>query len=360
VISVLVVDDSAVIRRLVTDVLSADPGIRVIGTAPNGKIALDKINALNPDIITLDVEMPVLDGVSTVREIRKTHPRLPVIMFSTLTSVGADATLAALRAGASDYVTKPANTGSLTASVASVREQLLPRIHALCARNMRRTRPPAVQPAKRPRPSGRAEPVRAVVIASSTGGPEALRTVLTALPATLAVPVFVVQHMPPVFTDMLAQRINSESRLRVAEARDGEPARPGHVYVAPGDKHLEVTRFGDVVRAKLHSGPKENHCRPAADVLFRSVASVYGGAVLTVVLTGMGQDGKRGCEPLVAAGGRVIVQDEDTSVVWGMPGAIAEAGLADAVLPIGKIADAITTQVSRRGLVPAAEVSSWN
>jgi two-component system chemotaxis response regulator CheB len=353
VISVLVVDDSAVIRRLVTDVLSVDPGIRVVGTAPNGKIALDKINALNPDIITLDVEMPVLDGVSTVREIRKTRPRLPVIMFSTLTSVGADATLAALRAGASDYVTK---------SVASVREQLIPRIHALCARNMRRpaARPPAVRPPAKPRAGGRAEPVKAVLIASSTGGPEALRTVLTALPGGLAVPVFVVQHMPPVFTDMLAQRINSESRLRVAEARDGEPARPGHVYLAPGDKHLEVTRFGDVIRAKLHNGPKENHCRPAADVLFRSAAAVYGGAVLTVVLTGMGQDGKRGCEPLVAAGARVIVQDEATSVVWGMPGAVAEAGLADAVLPIGNIADAITTQVSRRGLVPAAEVSSWN
>jgi two-component system chemotaxis response regulator CheB len=363
VISVLVVDDSAVIRRLVTDVLSVDPGIRVVGTAPNGKIALDKINALNPDIITLDVEMPVLDGVSTVREIRKTRPRLPVIMFSTLTSVGADATLAALRAGASDYVTKPANTGSLTESVASVREQLIPRIHALCARNMRRpaaARPAAPRPVNKPRPGGRAEPVKAVLIASSTGGPEALRTVLTALPGNLAVPVFVVQHMPPVFTDMLAQRINSESRLRVAEARDGEPARPGHVYLAPGDKHLEVTRFGDVVRAKLHSGPKENHCRPAADVLFRSAASVYGGAILTVVLTGMGQDGKRGCEPLVAAGARVIVQDEATSVVWGMPGAVAEAGLADSVLPIGNIADAITTQVSRRGLVPAAEVSSWN
>jgi two-component system chemotaxis response regulator CheB len=361
VISVLVVDDSAVIRRLVTDVLSADPGIRVIGTAPNGKIALDKINALNPDIITLDVEMPVLDGVSTVREIRKTRPRLPVIMFSTLTSVGADATLAALRAGASDYVTKPANTGSLTESVASVREQLVPRIHALCARNQRRipTRPPATRP-RRPGVAGRNEPVKAVVIASSTGGPEALRTVLTALPRTLPVPVFVVQHMPPVFTDMLAQRINSESGLIVAEARDGEPARPGHVYLAPGDKHLEVSRFGDVVRTKLHNGPKENHCRPAADVLFRSAAHVYGGAVLTVVLTGMGQDGKRGTEPLAAAGGRVIVQDEATSVVWGMPGAVAEAGLADAVLPIGNIADAITTQVTRRGLVPAAEVSSWN
>ncbi len=358
-ISVLVVDDSAVIRRLVTDVLGADPGIRVIGTAPNGKIALDKIAQLNPDIVTLDVEMPVLDGVSTVRELRKTRPKLPVIMFSTLTSVGADATLAALRAGASDYVTKPANTGSITESVASVREQLVPRIHALCARNAPR-RSPAAPPVTRRRPPGSPDQVKAVFVASSTGGPEALRTVLTALPGNLPVPVFVVQHMPPVFTEMLAQRINADSGLRVAEAKDGEESRPGHVYLAPGDKHLEVVRFADMVRTKLHTGPKENHCRPAADVLFRSAARVYGGSVLAVVLTGMGQDGKRGCEALAAAGARVIAQDEPTSVVWGMPGAVAEAGLADAVLPIGNIADNITAQVSRRGLAPTAEVSSWN
>jgi two-component system chemotaxis response regulator CheB len=356
VISVLVVDDSTVIRRLVTDVLSADPGIRVVGTAANGKIALEKIEALNPDLITLDVEMPVLDGVSTVRELRKTRPRLPVIMFSTLTSVGADATLAALAAGASDYCTKPANVGSFAESLASVREQLLPRIHALCAR--RTPRMPMQRPEAKRRTT-RIEQVKAVVIASSTGGPEALRTVLNGLPGNLGVPVLVVQHMPPVFTDMLAKRIDGTSQLRVAEAKDGEPVQPGRVYIAPGDRHLEVVRFAGQVRTKLHDGPKENHCRPAADVLFRSAVEMYGGAVLGVVLTGMGQDGKRGCEKLVNAGGRVIVQDEDTSVVWGMPGVVAEAGLAEAVLPIGDIAKNITAQVARRGLgLPTAEVSS--
>jgi two-component system, chemotaxis family, protein-glutamate methylesterase/glutaminase len=360
VISVLVVDDSAVIRRLVTDVLSVDPEIRVIGTAPNGKIALEKVKQLNPDIITLDVEMPVLDGVSTVRELRRTHPRLPVIMFSTLTSVGADATLAALRAGASDYVTKPANTGSLPESVASVREQLIPRIHALTAHTTRLTQPRRPVPPARARRPSRSEPVRALFVASSTGGPEALRTVLTALPGDLGVPVFVAQHMPPVFTDMLAQRINADSALHVSEARDGELALPDHVYLAPGDQHLEVVRSVDSVRTKLHSGPKENYCRPAADVLFRSGAAVYGGAVLAVVLTGMGQDGKRGCEALVAAGARVVVQDEATSVVWGMPGAVAEAGLADAVVPIENVADTITSHLNRRGLVPAGEVTTWN
>ncbi|HET9140535.1 chemotaxis response regulator protein-glutamate methylesterase [Actinophytocola sp.] len=360
-ISVLVVDDSAVIRRLVTDVLSSDPGIQVVGTAANGKIALEKIERLNPDLITLDVEMPVLDGVSTVRQLRRTRPKLPVIMFSTLTSVGADATLAALAAGASDYVTKPANAGSFAESLTSVREQLLPRIHALCAKPLRRVLAPKPAPTKRPIAApAQLEPIRAVVIASSTGGPEALRTVLTNLPGSLPVPVLVVQHMPPVFTDMLAKRIDSSSQLRVAEAKNGEPLQPGRVYIAPGDQHLEVTRVAGQLRTKLHDGPKENHCRPAADVLFRSASSTYGGGVLGVVLTGMGQDGKRGSEALVAGGARVIVQDEQTSVVWGMPGVVAEAGLAEAVLPIGEVANYITAHVTRRGVAPAAEVSTWN
>ncbi|HEU5474241.1 MAG TPA: chemotaxis response regulator protein-glutamate methylesterase [Actinophytocola sp.] len=361
-ISVLVVDDSTVIRRLVTDVLSSDPGIRVIGTAPNGKIALEKIQRLQPDLVTLDVEMPVLDGVSTVRELRKTNPKLPVIMFSTLTSVGADATLAALAAGASDYVTKPANVGSFAESLASVREQLIPRIHALTARPLPRMRPakPAPRRGAPTRPEASTEAIQAVVIAASTGGPEALRTVLTCLPGSLPVPVLVVQHMPPVFTDMLAKRIDVTSQLRVAEAKNNEPVLPGRVYIAPGDHHLEVVRVGGQLRTKLHDGPKENHCRPAADVLFRSAAKIFGGAVLGVVLTGMGQDGKRGSEALAAGGARVIVQDEQTSVVWGMPGVVADAGLADAVLPIGEMANNITALVTRRGAAPAAEVSTWN
>jgi two-component system chemotaxis response regulator CheB len=359
VISVLVVDDSTVIRRLVTDVLSSDPGIQVVGTAPNGKIALEKIERLNPDLITLDVEMPVLDGVSTVRQLRRTRPKLPVIMFSTLTSVGADATLAALAAGASDYVTKPANVGSFAESLASVREQLLPRIHALCAKPLYRMRPQKPIEPKRSTPAS-TEQIQAVVIASSTGGPEALRTVLTALPGSLPVPVLVVQHMPPVFTDMLAKRIDASSQVRVAEAVNGEPLQPGRVYIAPGDQHLEVVRVAGQLRTRLHDGPKENHCRPAADVLFRSASKTYGGAVLGVVLTGMGQDGKRGSEALVAGGARVIAQDEQTSVVWGMPGVVTEAGLAEAVLPIGEVANYITALVTRRGVAPAAEVSRWN
>lgn len=370
-ISVLVVDDSVVIRRMVADVLGAEPGIRVVGTAPNGKLALAKIDQLAPDLVTLDVEMPVLDGVSTVRELRKTHPRLPVIMFSTLTSIGADATLAALAAGASDYVTKPANVGSITESIASVRQQLVPRIHALCERPKyvapfpRPTRPtgPPGGTAKAAAPNGRPTPrtisgkVDAIVIGSSTGGPEALHVVLTSLPADLPVPVFVVQHMPPVFTSMLAKRLDAACKVHVVEAETGTPVRPGTVYLAPGDFHLEIGRVAGEVRTRLSSAPPENHCRPAVDVLFRSAAQAYGGNLNAVVLTGMGQDGKRGAEVLRARGARITAQDQASSVVWGMPGAVTEAGLADSVLPLRDIAAHIVAQLADRSAAPQPEVT---
>ncbi|MCP2099503.1 MULTISPECIES: chemotaxis response regulator protein-glutamate methylesterase [Actinosynnema] len=393
-ISVLVVDDSVVIRRLVADVLSADPNIRVVGTAANGKIALTKIDQLQPDIITLDVEMPIMDGVTTVRELRKKHPRLPVIMFSTLTSVGADATLAALAAGASDYVTKPANVGSISESISSVREQLLPRIHALCGRPKlppppaRRgpvgappvggpparpgtpARPGAQAPARPGAPVGRGpgrpsapgipgghNRVDVLAIGSSTGGPEALRVVLSELPANLPVPVVVVQHMPPVFTAMLAQRLDAGCKVKVVEATAGTPLRPGTVYLAPGDKHLEVVRAGTNVQTKLHNGPQENHCRPAVDVLFRSVASVYGGNVLAVVLTGMGHDGRAGAQVLRAKGARIAAQDEFSSVVWGMPGSVVEAGLADDVLPLSDMTGYILSQLPDRVAATAPGVA---
>ncbi|WP_018685577.1 protein-glutamate methylesterase/protein-glutamine glutaminase [Actinokineospora enzanensis] len=357
-ITVLVVDDSVVIRRLVTDVLSADPKVRVIGTAPDGKIALAKIAQLKPDVVTLDVEMPVLNGVETVREIRKTNPKLPVIMFSTLTSDGAEATVAALAAGATDYVTKPANAGSVNKAVNEVREQLLPRIHALCGKPVYAPPPPrppdAAKKAAGPRP-----PVQAVFIGSSTGGPEALRTVLTKLPATLPVPILVAQHMPPVFTTMLARRIDQESALRVVEATEGDPLRPGSVYIAPGGRHMEVVKAPGGARIRLHDGPMENHCRPAVDVLFRSAARVYGAGSLVVMLTGMGQDGKLGTQGLAALGAGVLAQDQASSVVWGMPGAVVSAGLADAVLPLGQIAENIVARLQAKATATGREVARW-
>ncbi|GAA1794898.1 chemotaxis response regulator protein-glutamate methylesterase [Planosporangium flavigriseum] len=386
-INVLVVDDSVVIRRLVTDALAEDPEIRVVGTAPNGRVALAKIEQLNPDLVTLDIEMPVLDGLSTLRELRPRYPRLPVIMFSTLTAAGASATLDALSAGASDYVTKPSNVGSFEESKRSVREQIIPRIHALCeggsGRRPRRTStdrpggassgftfPPAVpglagvpRTGKQPATStpavrrSRTDLVDVLAVGCSTGGPDALSKVLQAMPASLPVPIVVVQHMPPVFTKMFAERLNRSCALEVVEAAGEEQLRPGTVYIAPGDFHLEVVRSGTAVMTKLQSGPPENFCRPAVDVLFRSVAQVYGGKVLATVLTGMGQDGKRGAEVLYAEGAEIVAQDEATSVVWGMPGAITQAGLTDAVLPLPDIANYLVSRISAGRRVRTQEVA---
>jgi two-component system, chemotaxis family, protein-glutamate methylesterase/glutaminase len=346
-ISVLVVDDSVVIRRLVTDALQAEPDIRVVGTAPNGKVALAKIQQLAPDIVTLDIEMPEMDGLTTIREIRKTHAKLPVIMFSTLSVAGGAATLEALASGASDYVTKPANVGSVRESMASVKDQLIPRIRALTGR----TAPAAPRLSLRPvrvaaAPAGPPKQIDLLAVGCSTGGPEALTTVLTRMPADLPVPVVVVQHMPPVFTRLFAERLDRASKLRVAEATDGTTLQPGHVYIAPGDRHLEVVRQGTAVRTRLHDGPPECFCRPAVDVLFRSVAATYKGSALGLVLTGMGQDGKRGSEALREMGSRVLVQDEASSVVWGMPGAVAGAALAEAVLPLEEIGSAVLERIT--------------
>lgn len=358
-VKVLVVDDSVVVRRLVSDVLASDPRIEVVGTAANGKVALAKIPLLNPDLITLDVEMPVMDGLETLVELRKDYPRLPVVMFSTLTARGASATLDALERGANDYVTKPANVGSVTASMDAVRAQLVPRILALCSRTVPAAAVlPAPPPATRHLPGAqRSARVDVVAIGVSTGGPDALAKVLPALPVDLPVPVLVVQHMPPVFTRQFADRLDGRCALTVSEAVAGDAVVAGRVLVAPGDFHLRVRRTvqdGGRVVAALDQGTPENYCRPAVDVMFRSVVEQYGAHVLGVVLTGMGQDGARGAAEIVGAGGSVIVQDEATSVVWGMPGAVAATGLADRVLPIDRVAAAIVERVAagRPGVRP--------
>lgn len=356
-IRVLVVDDSVVIRRLLTDILSQDPEIELVGTASNGRLALAKLSHLNPDLVTLDIEMPEMDGLETLPELRKVYPKLPVIMFSTLTSRGAMSTLDALARGATDYVTKPANVGSVSAGMQCVKDQLLPKIKALCPFNRVLTPVKASQGAFRPIP-----PIRTVTrksghdilaIGSSTGGPQALSVVLRALPQSLSVPVVIVQHMPPVFTQHLAQRLNQESPLTVHEAKAGDTLLPGHAYIAPGDCHLELRREGVAVKTLITHGPPENSCRPAVDVLFRSVASIYGANSLAVILTGMGQDGLRGAGEIARVGGTIVAQDEASSVVWGMPRAVAEAGLANKVLPLSSIAQEIATQVApvRRQLV---------
>jgi two-component system, chemotaxis family, protein-glutamate methylesterase/glutaminase len=382
-IKVLVVDDSVVVRRLIVDSLTGAPGIEVVGTAANGLLAQAKIDQLKPDAVTMDIEMPQMNGIEAVRELRKRHKQLPVIMFSTLSAAGASATLEALSAGATDYVTKPSNVGSIAESIAAVREQLVPKIHALAGRRPPpgpppRPGPPPGRPGLSPPAAGRpggpvpgrpglaplrpggpaaagpARPVRRagapgrvdiLAIGSSTGGPDALTKVLQALPADLPVPIVVTQHMPPVFTRMFAERLDRSTSLHVVEAGDGMELAPGTVYIAPGDKHLVLQRRSTATLTQLSGAPPENSCRPAVDVMFRSVAALFGASAFATVLTGMGYDGRGGAKVLREAGAEILAQDEASSVVWGMPGAVVGAGLADEILPLDRIAAALIQRV---------------
>lgn len=350
-IRVLIVDDAVVVRRLLSDIIAGDPELEVVGTAASGTIALQKLPQVTPDVVTLDVEMPGLTGIETVREIRKQYPMLPVIMFSTLTERGAGATIDALAAGATDYVTKPANVGSVAAGMQAVREAIIPKIKSLCGRAcgiepaVRAALPTRVPAPACPAKPSVAAPVEVVAIGTSTGGPNALGEVLPGLPADLPVPIVVVQHMPPVFTKLLAERLAARCAFPVTEAKHGDVLEPGRAWIAPGDHHMVVKRSGTSVVIELNQDPPENSCRPAVDPLFRSVARVYAERTLAAVLTGMGYDGRRGAEAVRDAGGRVLVQDQATSVVWGMPGAVAEAGLADATLPLDQIAAELTRRI---------------
>jgi len=347
-IRVLVVDDSVVIRRLVSLALGEEPLIEVVGSAANGLIALAKIPQVNPDVITLDVEMPELDGLATLRRLRVEHPQVRVIMFSTLTRKGATATIEALLQGADDYVAKASNVGQLSESLAALRGELVPKIKQffVLAETPAPPRPvirPAVQTGQwvfRPHIAR-----KVVAIGVSTGGPTALAEIMPAFPAEFPLPVVMVQHMPPMFTRLLAERLQRQTPLEVVEATEGTVAKPGRVLVAPGDFHMRMRRSGNNVVATLDQGPHENSCRPAVDVLFRSVNETWGGATIGVVLTGMGQDGLRGVEQLRASGAYIIAQDEPTSVVWGMPGAVARANLADAIVPLDGVVPEILRQL---------------
>jgi two-component system chemotaxis response regulator CheB len=364
-IRVLVVDDSVVIRRLVTGVLEGDPDIEVVGTAVDGAAALRALDRLKPDLVTLDVEMPVMDGLATLKELRKVAPRLPVIMFSTLTERGASTTLDALSHGASDYVTKPSNVGSMEAGMAAVHDQLVPKIKALVSRpgipdphHGEPTGPTTTKPSlgtlghlppPGDLPEAGLERVELVAIGVSTGGPNALEATIPLLPADFPVPIVIVQHMPPMFTGLLAERLDAKSHLQVLEGTEGLELVPGRVVIAPGGLHMEVTRpRPGALAVTLNEKPPENSCRPAVDVMFRSVASVLRARSLGLVMTGMGRDGFEGARCLRSAGAAVLAQDEATSVVWGMPGFVARGGLATDVLPLDQIPAALQRRVGPR------------
>jgi two-component system chemotaxis response regulator CheB len=361
---ILIVDDSAVMRSLLRSVVSSDPGFYVAGTAADGASALSSVEALKPDLILLDVEMPVMDGLVTLKQLRARGHKTPVVMCSSVTKRGACVTLDALAAGASDYVAKPSGPASREEAWKKLAEELMPKMHALTDSGAYGGRGvfsgvfPGAGQAAAVLPMGQPQRSQAIttqplvlLIGASTGGPTALDILLPALPADFPLPVMVVQHMPELFTRSFAERLDGCCRLRAKEAEEGDPLRAGTIYVARGNWHMEVHSAAHAAsRAMVHltQGPPENHCRPAVDVLFRSAAAVYGSAVLAVVLTGMGSDGMLGSRVIREAGGAVIAQDQASSIVWGMPGAVTNACLAQEVLTLDAIGPEVVRLCSRQ------------
>lgn len=345
-IRALLVDDSAVARRAVAQVLSAQPDIEVVGSLDSGIAALEHVDKQLPDVVVLDLEMPNMDGIETLRELKKRAPRLPVLIFSSLTKRGAGATVDALLAGADDYALKPSVPADASSNWALTQAELTSKLRAI-TRHAREERGGAVTASLAPAPSlGRASgapwaPIEAIVIGTSIGGPEALAVILPRLPATLSVPIFIVQHMPSGFTGALAKRLDERSSMRVVEASHGQLVRPGVAVVAAGDFHLQLSRRHRHVSLLLDRGPLENGCRPSVDPLFRSAATIYGPGLLAIVLTGMGSDGLLGARNVTEHGGNVWVQDERSAVVWGMAGAVARAGLARRIVPLISLAPTI-------------------
>jgi two-component system chemotaxis response regulator CheB len=349
---VLIVDDSVVMRRLISDLVLSDPAMEVAGIAHHGHIALAKIPQVSPDIVTLDVDMPEMDGLETLARIRAEYPDLPVIMLSGLTEDGAKLTIEALAMGAADYVTKPSGIGNNAASVAQVRDELLRKIRALGEVKLRR--PPGYHAKEGEDDSVDRSRLEAVIIGVSTGGPNALVRLLPELPADFPVPVLVVQHMPPLFTKFLAERLEKICPLHVKEAVHGVKLEPGTIWIAPGDFHMEIERMEPGVMIRLHQGPLENSCRPSVDPIFRSAVECFGSRVLGVVMTGMGQDGLQGARCIRDAGGQVLAQDRKSSVIWGMPRFVVEEGLHDEVLPLDELAANIRKRVAVGRAVPSS------
>ncbi|HAH10254.1 MAG TPA: chemotaxis response regulator protein-glutamate methylesterase [Alphaproteobacteria bacterium] len=343
----MLVDDSAVVRGMVARWLSSEAGIVIAASCMNGKIAVGAVERAQPDVIVLDIEMPEMDGLTALPLLLAKAPAAKIIMASTLTLASAEVSLRALTMGATDTIGKPSSVAAADAGE-QYRRELIQKIRALGQPKQVSHSVSAVA-GKEHGPSGPStgsrvlRPISAVrpkvlCIGSSTGGPQALNALFEALPRKIGLPILVTQHMPPKFTTILAEHLGRAAQRPSQEARDGAVLQPDHIYVAPGDKHLLVQRKGADGVAQLNAGPPENYCRPAVDPMFRSAAAVYGAATLGVVLTGMGHDGRNGAQAIAAAAGTVIVQDEASSIVWGMPGAVAQAGLASGIYPLKALA----------------------
>jgi two-component system chemotaxis response regulator CheB len=361
-IKVLVVDDSALVRKLLTEILGTDPALEVVGVAQDAYVAREKIKSLNPDVLTLDVEMPKMDGIQFLRNLMRLRP-MPVVMCSSLTEKGAEVTLSALELGAVDFVTKP--KVDLAHTLEDYAAELIGKIKVAARARVRALAATAAVPAGAAgaadalRSAPAAAPLRfrttdqLIAIGASTGGTEAIREVLCRMPPD-APGIVISQHIPAAFSGPFAARMDSCSQMTVHEARDGQLVIPGHVFIAPGDRHLVVERDGARWRVRITQDAPVNHHRPSVDVMFRSVARCAGQNAIGVMLTGMGADGARGMLEMREAGARNVVQDEKTSVVWGMPGAAANLGAADLVLPLQEIADRVLDWVAERGSPAAA------
>lgn len=348
-VKVMLVDDSAIVRGLVARILAEDPAITVAAQASNGEQAIAALARTPVDVVVLDIEMPVMDGLTALPGILKAVPGVRVIMLSSLTQRGASVTFQALRAGAADYIPKPSASSEMSGAGGFKRE-LTDKIKSLAARKLRPAAPaqpstaprPAAAPPPRPvsiPPSG---PVEVLAIGSSTGGPQALFDIFAKLRGVRPrIPILITQHMPPTFTGILAEHISQTSGLAAAEGKDGERIVAGRVYVAPGGKHMLAERKGGEMLIRLSDAPPENFCKPAVDPMFRSVSAAWGNRAVAVVLTGMGTDGAKGGRVVAEAGGQLYAQDEASCVVYGMPAATAQTGLCKAILPLGEIGDLV-------------------
>jgi two-component system, chemotaxis family, protein-glutamate methylesterase/glutaminase len=362
-------DDSAVIRRLVKGALTADPQLEVVYEATNGQDAVDNVGSTRPDVVILDVAMPIMDGIDAARILRRRSRTLPIIMFSSLTGPGAQATMDALAAGASDFAIKPSNSNSFQAATELVQKELIGKIRTLVgipeeteeetvtpvstSVGQRDETSSGLRPVTFPSPRQASQPsgndkISAIAIGVSTGGPQALSKLIAMLPKQFPVPILIAQHMPPVFTGLLAEQLSQQTGHQVKEAKHRDLVSAGEILLAPGNFHLTVGRETNHVVALLDQSPPENSCRPSVDPLFRSVSKTYGREALAVVLTGMGTDGCEGSRSIRQAGGRVFVQDKESSVVWGMPGAVVEIGQADRILPLEQIATELIRAVESK------------
>ncbi|HET8653902.1 MAG TPA: chemotaxis response regulator protein-glutamate methylesterase [Longimicrobiaceae bacterium] len=354
-IRVMVVDDSTVIRGLLARIIESQPDLRVVASVANGRTAVEMLRLRPVDVVLLDIEMPEMDGLTALPLLLAERPGLRVIMASSLTHKGAQVTMRALALGASDYIPKPsAMTG--VGGLATISDELVRKIRALGRTQERPKDAPALRVTERPSappraeaPGGAPEAPQVLAIAASTGGPNALAQLLSGLPRDFPLPTIIVQHMPPFFTAALAERLQRETGRPCREAVHGEVIEGGRTYIAPGDHHMTVMTDEGRPVLRLDQGPHVNYCRPAADPMLCSVAHVYGRGALAVVLTGMGEDGLGGCREIFRHGGRIVVQDQASSTVWGMPGAVWRAGLAGAALPLSELADRVLQMAAASG-----------